>query len=183
MNILKNTFVNNEKGSAIIAALLMGLALSLAVLIAVDNTMSNSRMMRNSRQYVDELYDAETGITVGAEDSQGTWLAIGSPLFNPTSTYAGNEANAQFNGNALIWDETPAQILVANYVVARIENSPQAGTLSDTFNYDMNHQAPPRIGSGNSPKDFEIRRYGLRSTAQPANTVTVEAGLSRTFNK
>ncbi len=183
MNILKNTFVNNDKGSAIIAALLMGLALSLAVLIAVDNTISNSRMMRNSRQYVDELYDAETGISVAAEDSASEWLDPASPLFNPTSTYAATPANAQFNGNAQIWDETPAQILVANYVVARIEFTPQPGTLSESFNYKMNHDAPPRIGSGHSPKDFEIRRYGLRSTAQPANTVTVEAGLSRTFNK
>ena len=55
MKILKIATFNNEKGSAIIVALLMGLSLSLAVFMAVDNSMSNNRMMRGNRQYRDTV--------------------------------------------------------------------------------------------------------------------------------
>jgi len=177
--------LNNEKGSAIVVALLMGLALSLAVFIAVDNSLSNSRMMRSNRQYRDNLYRAETGLTVAAEQNQTTWLAPGSALFQATTTFGvGNEGNAQeSNANVQILNENAAQMTVASYVVARIEPTPLAGTLSDSFDYKMNHQAPPHIGSGSSPRYFEIRRYGIRSTAQPDNRLTVESGLFKTFNK
>ncbi len=188
MRITMKVFIidtfKDDKGSAIIAALLMGLALSLAVFVAMDNSLSNSRMMRNSRQYVDELYNAETGITVAAEENQTTWLRPASNLFQPTSAFSGNEGNAQeSNLNVQILDENGAQMTVASYVVARIEPIPLAGTLSADFEYHLNHEAPPPIGSGSSPKDFEIRRFGIRSTVQPANTLTVENGLSKTFNK
>ncbi len=184
MNIFEINTVGNDKGSAIIVALLMGLALSLAVFIAMDNSFSNSRMMESNRQYRDNLYNAETGITVAVEENQTTWLAPASDLFRPTSEFTANPDDAQVsNPNVTILDETGATITVASYVVARIESTPLANTLSDDFDYDINHEAPPLIGSGSSPKYFEIRRYGIRSTVQPENTLTVESGLYKEFNK
>ncbi|MCP4551835.1 MAG: hypothetical protein GY834_07300 [Bacteroidetes bacterium] len=167
----------NESGSAIVAALLMGLALSLAVFIAMDNSLFNSRTMRNSRQYIDNLYRGETGITVACEENRTTWLASASNLFQLTNTVPVGNANVQ------ITDENGNPLTVASYVIARIEIAPTPGTLSDSFPYKLNHQAPPPIGSKSSVRKFEIRRFGIRSTVQPANTLTVESGLYKTFNK
>ena len=121
--------INNDKGSAIIAALLMTLALSLAVFIAMDNSLSNSKMMRSNREYTDNLYKAETGITVAVEEHQTTWLSSASTLFSDTT---GNATEG--NPNVTIVDENAANMTLASYVVGRIQSSPAVGSFSENFN-------------------------------------------------
>ncbi len=177
MDILKRDIINNDRGSAIIIAILMSLALTTTVFIAMENSTTSSRMMRSHRDYRDRLYRAETGITIAQENHLTTWLNSTSNLFNFTNY------NDQVGADVSILDENGANLVVASYVIARIESAPPANTTSASLAYMLNHQAPPPIGDGTSPKSFEIRRYGIQSTVAPENTITVESGLSKYFNK
>lgn len=189
MKLLKCKLLTDNDGSIMIAALLMLVALSLAVFMASDNSLTNSRMMRNSRDYRNDLYRAESGISTAVELHKTTWLDSDSDLFDMD---AGNASIT--NNNVQLNDEDGNPIAIASYQIARIENYEDSDidskldddALTRDF-FSLGHTAPPQVGSGMSPANFEIRRYGIDSTAVPRdgsnNSITIESGLSKLFNK
>ena len=193
MNVLKcrnlTTPLSNNDGAIIIVALLMLVALSLTAFMASDNSLTNSRMMRNNRDYIDNLYRAESGISAAVEEHRKTWLDIDSALFDLDAGSA-----CITNPKVQVEGEDGDPVSIASYQVARIEDYTDSGiagkldedALSRDF-YPLGHRAPPPVGSGTSPANFEIRRYGIRSQAIPRDqspaATTVESGLSKFFNK
>ena len=193
MNTLKcrplNSPLNNNDGAVMIIALLMLAALSLTAFMASDNSLTNSRMMRNNRDYINNLYRAESGISAAVERHQKTWLDFDSDLFDLD---AGGVCIT--NNNVQVKGDDGALISIASYQVARIENYKASdinhklddNALTRDF-YALGHKAPPPIGSGTSPANFEIRRYGIKSKAIPRDgspsSTTIESGLSKFFNK
>lgn len=173
--------LKSSEGSTIIVALLMLVALSLAVFMAMENSLTDSKMMRSTRLYRDHLYRAETIISVAAEEHKDIWLDSASVLFDLSS------GSAQVDRTDVGLEDVDGNTLtVGDYSVARIENSPQSGSLSEEF-YHLPHQAPPPIGSGYSSESFEIRRYGVfstgRSNVSVSRQVTLQTGLLKMFNK
>lgn len=190
MKQIKFFNVNNNEGSTIVVVLLMLMALSLAVIMAMDTSMMNSSMMRNNRDYRDHLYRAESGISIAAEVSQATWLAGTSILFDLTDGDADRSDQL-----AVLNDVDNNSVNISEYDIARIEdyendinvdNLLDSDALTRDF-YALSHIAPPPVGSGHSPKNFEIRRYGIHSQAFDRQAVltplTLEAGLFKFFNK
>jgi hypothetical protein len=182
--------INNNRGSTIILALLMMTALSLSAFMAAKISLTDSKLMRSHRDHRDLLYNAETGITVASEDHLTGWLQGSSVLFNLTNWDADIS-----NQGVSIDNEDGDSIDVAQYSVARIEDYVNNATVSSNLNtdaltrsfYPLPHIAPPTIGSGSSPKNFEIRRYGVLSSAidrrNNVTNLTIESGLSKLFNK
>lgn len=169
-----------QQGTAIIIAMLVLAALSLASLMAVNMAVSDSSIMRNNRTYRSDLYRAETGITVAGEYHAASWLASDSDLFDLSL----DEAAVIVNGFTIAGVDGNDMPVMGKYAVARIESTPAAGSLSERF-YALGHQAPMPIGSGFSARSFEVRRYGILSTgsSKPGRPgVTVEAGVYKVFN-
>ena len=181
--------VNNEQGSIMMVSLLMLAALSVTVFMSMDTSLMNSTIMRNNRDYRDKLYRSESGLSIAAELHRTSWLAGNSILFNLT------------NGNADITDQdanlTNADgnlVRVAQYDIARIEDyndatvnsNLHADALTRNF-FPLPHIGPPEIGSGNSAKNFEIRRYGIHSRAvdrrDDVTPLAIESGAHKLFNK
>ena len=189
MNTVKGNSLQNNDGSIMIVALLLLVALSVTVFMASESSLTNSRMMRNNRAYLDNLYRAESGISMAIQENRDTWLDTGSALFDMDA------ASAVYTENPVqITDENGNPVNVARYEVARLEdyngdsdvdNKLDADALTRQF-YSMAHTAPPSIGSGMSPKNFEMRRYGIMAQAIPRlgfNSLTLISGLSKLFNK
>jgi len=184
-----NNPLKNNDGSTILVALLMLVALSLTAFMASDNSLTNSKMMRNNRDYIDNLYRAESGISAAVELHQQTWLDFDSDLFDLD---AGNACIT--NNTVQIKGEDDTLVSIASYRVARVEDYRDSGinsklddnALTREF-YPLGHRAPPPVGSGTSPANFEIRRYGIQSKAIPRDgspaATTIESGLSKFFNK
>ena len=188
MNVFESIKSNNQ-GSTMIVALLILIALSLSVFMAMDGSITNSKMMRNSRDYRDNFYRAETGISVATELAQATWLSPTSLLFDMS------DGNAEINNaNVEIIDEDGDPIDIAAYEIARIEDYNGKSEIDDKLDadaltrsfYSLAHTSPPPVGSKMSPKNFEIRRYGIHSQANPrkgSGRITLENGLFKLFNK
>ncbi|MFP4444928.1 MAG: hypothetical protein ACLFPD_01610 [Desulfosudaceae bacterium] len=162
-------------------AMLVLAALSLSSLLALTMVLNDSAMMRNNRDYRRMLYRAETGLALAAQTHRTTWLAPDSVLFDEDDPQAVFKCNpftlADKQGNSL-----PA---LGRYRIARIQSAPAAGSLSARF-YDISHRAPLTGRAGFSARDFELRRYGIRSTGfdqRGRDGVTIEAGLAKVFNR
>ena len=181
--------LNNDQGSIMIVGLLMLVALSLTVFMSMESSMLNSKIMRSSRDYRDKLYRSESGLSIAAERHRINWLSAASILFN----LANNDADI-LDQDANINDAGGNQVRVAQYDLARIEDyndatingNLAADALTRDF-YPLPHIGPPAIGSGNSGKNFEIRRYGIHSRAvdrrDDVSSLSVESGLYKIFNK
>lgn len=165
-----------------VVALTMLVALTLTVFMTMDTTLTDSRMMRYAREYQDNFYRAETGLSYSIERHQDFWLTINSPLFDPTSAFADAE-DAEMNEDIEIIDESDTVIQLGTYRVARIEANPESGFLSDQF-LKMPHRAGPPIGSGYSVSQ-PTRRYGIQSTGSgdgSNRSVTLEVGVFKVFH-
>lgn len=171
---------DNNRGSTMIAALLMIAALSLTVFMASDSSLINSKMMRNNRLYHEIFYNAETGITHVLENQQ-SWLAEDSDLFDTD-----NKEAKEVIEDIEITDESGESLSVAECQMARIESSPDSESLSAQFP-ELNHKAGSVVGSGTSVKR-DPRRYGIVSEGRAFGAdnsenrkVTLEAGFIKFF--
>lgn len=167
----------DERGSLMLTALLMLLALSVTVFMASRGAVTNSKLMRNNRQYRENLYRAETVLSVAMEEHTEKWLNSGSDLFDL------EDENARLKEiKAEIKNSDGEIIQVGKYRASRIESSPASGTLSAEF-YPLHHKAPPAAGSGTSGKKT-IRRYGVYATGKNRDgngKVVLEAGFMKIF--
>ncbi len=181
--------ISNNAGSATIVALLMLAALSLTVFMAMDTSMMNSSMMRNNRDYRENLYRSESGLTIATENHQNVWLQAASPLF---SISAGDAEI--IDQDASINDADGNPVRVAQYDIARVEDYTD-GTIDSKLAeesltrdfFPLPHFGPPVIGTGMSARNFEIRRYGIHTRAvdkrDNVTSLTIESGLWKIFNK
>lgn len=157
-----------------VVALLMLLGLSITVFMAARIAVSNSRMMLNNRQYRNNLYRAESVISLAAETHRETWLAPESDLLKMEKADAVYRTPAgELEEIRISEDETQK---AGRYEIYRIEPE------QDQF-YALPHKAPTMIGSGTSGKK-EIRRYGIQATGtngQGNGKVMLEAGFAKVF--
>jgi hypothetical protein len=170
------------RGSALMVTMMVMMALLLAAVMAVNMAVSDSIIMRNNRIYRDDLYRAETGVTVARETQADSWLASDSELFDLSR----EDAAVTVDGFSIAGADGADLPSMGSYSIARIESDPEEGALSEQF-YALGHRAPMPSGAGYSARSFEIRRYGILSTGssrldRPVRGVTVEAGLYKVFN-
>ena len=174
--------VKHQKGSTMAVTLMIMAVLILSLTMAMNIVVENSGMMKNSRGYRDDLYRAETGLTLAVETQAESWLAADSVLFDLSR----DDAEMVVDGFSITDADGREMPVMGRYTIARIESEAAEDSPSKAF-YPLGHQAPIPSGSGYSAMKFEIRRYGIRSTgaSRPKNTadgVTVEAGLYKVFN-
>ncbi len=162
----------SSRGATMITALLMVVALSLAVLMASKNTITNSRLMLNNRDYHTVLLNAETGITYALEN-MNEWLDENSELLPGKDSDA--EVEVEFPDPD---DEDEPKIAECRF--ARIQENPDAGSLSDKF-VEMHHEGPKKRDE-TSGKMLKSYRYGILAEGKKRDVVfsepiTVEVGI------
>lgn len=208
--------LGNKEGSVIIAVILILAGLSVVVFMASDDSITGNRLIKLGREYRNNTYRADTGVSLAIESHKETWLKSDSELFdlgNDTYSYdVSNDTDLDDDGSGnkiLIKDSSGTAVAkvaggtiieltdgagalmgeqgrVGKYEIARIELSPASGSMSEKF-YKIPHTGQPLPGTGFSPKNFEIRRYGIVSTGEEEagseKKVENEAGLFKYFTK
>lgn len=167
----------DERGSMMLTALLMLLALSVTVFMAFRVAVTNSKLMRNNMHYRDNLYRAESVLSVAVEEHKEQWLDSGSDLLDLE-----NKSARVKKIKAEIKNSEEEIIQVGKYSASRIESNPASGDLSAEF-YPLHHKAPPEAGSGTSGKKT-ARRYGVYATGTNRDgngKVVIEAGFIKIF--
>lgn len=167
----------NQRGSLMVAALLMLVGLSLTVFMAARIAMTNNQMMQNSRLYRDNLYRAQSVISLAAEKHREKWLRGDSELFD-----LGDPDAAYVEHGLCLNSGTGDSFYLGSCEIARLEASPAGGSVSGKF-YRMSHIGPPAVGSGSSGRMTQ-RRYGVLATGTDGRRrgkVVLEAGFSRIF--
>jgi hypothetical protein len=160
----------NENGSAIIMAVFIGIALSIAIFMAIESAESDSLLMRRNREYRDNLYRSESVLSIIKEVNRVTWLDPTSNLFTPTIDYIGDPNAEQLTrlrtvdfitfpnypaglvsaANFLtMLDENGARIDIGICSLARIERMPlgimQDGSGNNDPAYDTLSEKFPKL--------------------------------------
>lgn len=173
MNIPSNTIINDERGYALVVAVLV---LSLVTMIgyaAIRTTSVELQISGNESQIATDFYDAE-GAIVNTLENTGTWLT--------TTFLTTAETAANYTGTVDIDGDGTNDAAVE---VRCIESTGTSiGTLSSAANNlpTMSHTGPPPSGSGFSVKYFIVRRYGVTSK-NTAGNAQLQVGAWKIFNK
>ncbi len=173
MKMSSNTIINNERGYALIVAILVLALISLIGYAAVRTSTVELQISGNEQQIANNFYDAEGGLVDTLEDT-GTWLTIA--FLTAAETAANYTTTVDVDGDGT--DD-------ATLEVRCIEGTGTAiGTLSSAANNlpVMSHTGPPPSGSGYSVKYFIIRRYGVTSSNTTGNA-QLQVGTWKIFNK
>jgi hypothetical protein len=173
MKQLPPTNIINERGYALLVAILM---LSLVTMIgyaAVRTSSVELQISGNEKLIASDFYDSEGGIISTIEDTT-TWLTM---AFLTSAETAANYIGAvDVNGDGT--DDATVEVRCIEITGTSI------GTLSTEANDlpVMSHTGPPPIGSGYSVKNFIIRRYGVTSSTTAGNA-QIQVGAWKVFNK
>ena len=172
---LKHT-IGNENGFVLGASILVSAVLILAGVLAIWNSNTEVRIVRNEGQMIREFYDAEAGVIDALENYNSgstNWMTDDFLADNPTVAKKIVTSNDE-NGNP-----------VATVEVRCIESSgtPVTGLKDDSNDLPLQpHIGPPPNGSGYSLKYFEVRRYGITAFSSDGNT-HIQVGAWKVFNK
>ena len=165
--------LNNEKGFVLVVAMLM-LAIVTVYGIAATQTSDTEMMIAaNEKSRTDDFYDAEGGL-IDTSERSSTWLT--DTFLTAGVNNAAYTTNVDLDGNGAA---------DANVEVRCIKNSAAAVPGLSAAANDLpvgTHIGPPPAGSGYSLKYFEIRRYGVTSTAADGE-IQLQVGVWKLFNK
>ncbi|HEU18968.1 MAG TPA: hypothetical protein ENO00_06220 [Deltaproteobacteria bacterium] len=173
MKIPSPTIIKNERGYALLVAILV---LSLVTMIgyaAVRTSSVELQISGNERQIADNFYDAEGGL-VDTLENTGTWMT--TAFLTAAETTANYTGTVDVNGDST--DDASVEVRCIESTGTDI------GTLSSAANDlpVMSHTGPPPSGSGCSIKYFIVRRYGVTSS-NTAGNVQLQVGTWKLFNK
>jgi hypothetical protein len=172
---LKKT-LHNEHGFILGTAIMVSAILVIAGVLAVWNSNTEVKIVRNEGQMTREFYDAEAGLIDAIENYNSgstSWMTDDFLTENQTLAKKIVMSNDE-NGDP-----------VARVEVRCIESSgtPVAELGNDSNNLPLqSHIGPPPAGSGYSLKYFEIRRYGITAYSTEGNT-HIQVGAWKVFNK
>ena len=172
---LKKTLYN-EHGFILGTAIMVSAILVIAGVLAVWNSNTEVKIVRNEGQMTREFYDAEAGLIDAIENYNSgstSWMTDDFLTENQTLAKKIVMSNDE-NGDP-----------VARVEVRCIESSgtPVAELGNDSNNLPLQpHIGPPPAGSGYSLKYFEIRRYGITAYSTEGNT-HIQVGAWKVFNK
>ena len=178
MKILKSLKkpLHNEHGFILGTAIMVSAILVIAGVMAVWNSNTEVKIVRNEGQMTREFYNAEAGLIDAIENYNSgstSWLTDDFLTENQTLAKKIVISNDE-NGDP-----------IATVEVRCIESSgtPVAGLANDSNNLPLQpHIGPPPAGSGYSLKYFEIRRYGITAYSTRGNT-HIQVGAWKVFNK
>lgn len=195
--------IDNEDGFVLVAAMMILMILVVIGIAATNSTNVENQIAVNDRIAKEDFYNQETCIGNGKFQFR-TWL---TPNFTNTADIlsffpppaAGPLEDVNNNGiNDASECVDPNGLVIGAFRVRKDEST---GTpinnwedLADFGGVAANHPAnafPPKDhvdkpdpGSGDDPKNFEIRRY-IMTSYSPDNTrqVIIQEGVYKTFNK
>ncbi|MBA3035709.1 MAG: hypothetical protein FP814_04365 [Desulfobacterium sp.] len=175
---VKNT-LDNENGMIMVVVLIILVIVTILGLSASQTSVTEVQIATNERRLVSEFFNAEGGLIDTLERSP-TWL---DDAFLASETAPGGETAVNFvNPNV---DFNADGIVDARVEVRCIESTGGAvpGLTAAANNVPVAaHITAPPEGSGNSLKNFVVRRYAVTVTSATGNTQT-QAGVWKTFNK
>lgn len=173
MKMSSNTINNNERGYALIVAILVLSLITMIGYAAVRTSTVELQISGNEHQIANDFYDAEGGLVDTLEDT-GSWLTIA--FLTAAETAANYTTTVDVDGDGT--DDATLEVRCIE------ETGTAIGTLSSAANNlpVMSHTGPPPSGSGYSVKYFIIRRYGVTSS-NTAGNAQLQAGTWKVFNK
>ncbi len=179
--LIKKT-VNNENGMVMIFSLMVLMILTISGVAAINISNNETSIVRNEQLSSTEFYQTESGIN-DARLNFVNWLT------NTFLTVSETTASAEFDSLSTGPNGPVATIRVRcieptmTPVFDANPNTPviDAGSVADQMPA-MPHIGNAPLGSGNSVKFLEIRRYSITSTSTAGNTI-IQAGVWKVFNK
>jgi len=169
---LKQT-LNNENGFVLVVALLMLAIITVYGIAATHTSDTEMQIAANERSRTDDFYSAEGGL-IDISERSASWLT--DNFLTAGAASAGYVTNVDLDGNGV-----NDALVEVRYIT---DSAVTVSALSTPAN-DLplgSHIGPPPAGSGYSLKYFEVRRYGVTSTAANGETL-VQLGVWKLFNK
>ena len=177
MKATRRDGITTEKGSVLLAALLILAILTIIGIAATRTSETEFLISVNERAYVNDFYNVE-GALIDTLESPSTWLT-GNMVTTP--------AAGSFMENVDINSDGTIDAIIEIRCIFDPEEEgvedPDIDGLSNAANdlLVLSHRSPPPPGSGYSMKHFEARYYGVTATSATGNT-RIQTGVWKAFN-
>ncbi|HPQ43426.1 MAG TPA: pilus assembly PilX N-terminal domain-containing protein [Syntrophales bacterium] len=158
--------INNEKGFALVAAVLILAVMTIIGIAATTTSTIEMQIAGNENQYTGTFYNNE-GVLINTMENPSLWLT--------TTFLTAGETVASYTS---VLNDTTAEIRCIEST-----NTPITGlsTGANTLPARLHRDSPPS-GSGYSMKHFEVHRYGITTTSGSGN-IRIQTGVWKVFNK
>ncbi len=158
--------VKNERGFALVTALLILAVLTLIGIAATTTSTVELKISGNESQSVNIFYNTE-GVLINTLETPTTWLT--------TDFLTAGETVASY---AATVDDNDVEIRCI-----KSTGTPVSGLSGGANDLPVRlHRDSPPKGSGYSMKYFEVRRYGITTTSLTGKT-SIQTGVWKVFNK
>jgi len=168
MKATRGDRITNQKGSVLVAALLMLAILTIIGFAATRTSETEFLISANERAYVNEFYHVE-GALIDTLERPSTWLT--GNMLTDDETMASNSVVVDVDSDGT--DDARIEIRCIQ------DKDLDVATANDLP--ALPHKSPPPAGSGYSMKHFEVRRYAITATSATGNT-RIQTGVWKTFN-
>ena len=168
MKATRRDGITTEKGSVLVAALLIVAILTIIGIAATRTSQTEFLISVNERAYVNDFYHVE-GALIDTLESPSTWLT--GNMLTDDETVASNTVVVDIDSDGT--DDATIEIRCIQ------DKDPDVATANDLP--ARPHKSPPPPGSGYSMKHFEARYYGITATSATGNT-RIQTGVWKAFN-
>jgi hypothetical protein len=168
MKATRRDRITNQKGSALVAALLMVGILTIIAIAATRTSETEFLISANERAYVNEFYRVE-GALIDTLERPSTWLT--GNMLTDDETVASNTVLVDVDSDGT--DDARIEIRCIQ------DKDLDVATANDLP--ALPHKSPPPPGSGYGMKYFEMRRYAITATSTTGNT-RIQTGVWKAFN-
>ncbi len=177
MKATRRDRVTTERGSVLVAALIIVAILTIIGIAATRTSETEFLISVNERAYVNDFYNVE-GALIDTLESPSTWLT--GNMLTDDETVASNTVVVDVDSDGT--DDATIEIRCI-YKPKPGEPFNRIEQLSDAANDipKIRHKGSPPPGSGYSMKHFEARYYGVTATSATGNT-RIQTGVWKAFN-
>ncbi len=177
MKATRRDVITTEKGSVLVAALLIVAMLTIIGIAATRTSETEFLISVNERAYVNDFYHVE-GALIDTLERPSTWLT--GSMLTDDETVANNTVVVDIDSDGT--DDATIEIRCI-YKPKPEDPFNRIEQLSDAANDipRIRHKGPPPPGSGYSMKHFEARYYGITATSASGNT-QIQTGVWKAFN-
>lgn len=169
----------NEEGYAMMVTMLVLFMLTIIGIAATTTSTIEVQISANTKAIAEDFYDAEGAMITSIENTNlwltDTFLVAGEA----TASYS---ANVDFDGNA--GNDALVEIRCITTTTDALGDPINIAALSNVAN-DLPvdpHLTPPPADSGYSVVNFNIRKYGVTSTALRGGA-PLQTGVWKAFNQ
>lgn len=185
-SMINNTLKNNEQGYAMVVTMLVLLMMTIIGIAATNTSNIEVQISGNTKRISENFYDAEGGM-INTLENTALWLTDSFFLAGETGAFFTSNIDYDNADGDNDNDTNPDAFVEIRCITTATDGGGDPIVISglSAMANDLpvdRHLTPPPTDSGFSVVNFNVRKYGVTSTAVNGGA-PLQTGVWKAFNK